>query len=84
MLMTVSTRVFLEGTMLRTRFPTTWIQGVLALYTSAHSQVLMAGSRGEWFALSQSVRLGCPLASTLFLFFAEAMSSFRSSQEVGL
>ena len=75
---------FLEGTMLRMGFPEIWIRGVSALYSSAHSQVLMAGGRGERFALTRSVRQGCPLAPTLFLFFAEAMSSFLASQEVGL
>ena len=75
---------FLEGTMLRMGFPAPWVRGVSALYTSAHSQVLMAGGCGERFALTRSVRQGCPLAPTLFLFFAEAMSSFLASQEVGL
>ena len=44
----------------------------------------MAGGQGERFALSRSVRQACPLAPTLFLFFAEAMSSFLGSQMVGL
>ena len=75
---------FLEGTMLWMGFPAPWVWGVSALYTSAHSQVLMAGGSGERFALTRSVRQGCPLAPTLFLFFVEAMSSFLASQEVGL
>ena len=68
----------------RMGFPLGWIRGVSALYRSAHSQVLLAGDRGERFALSRSVRQGCPLAPTLFLFFAEAMSSYLGSQRVGL
>ena len=75
---------FLEAAMLRMGFPPVWIRGVSALYRTAHSQVLLAGDRGERFALSRSVRQGCPLAPTLFLFFAEAMSSFWGSQGIGL
>ena len=55
-----------------------------ALYRTAHSQVLLAGDRGERFSISWSVWQGCPLAPTLFLFFAEAMSSFLVAQETGL
>ena len=46
---------FLEATMLRMGFPWPWIQGVAALYRSAHSQVLLAGDRGELFPISRSV-----------------------------
>eukprot|EP00250_Pteridium_aquilinum_P030191 c40816_g1_i1 orf=204-446(+) len=69
---------------LRTGFPKAWIRGVLALYSSAHRQVFMVGGKGERFSLTSLVRQGCPLAPTLFLFFAEAMSTYLSSQEVGL
>lgn len=55
-----------------------------ALYRSARSQVLLAGERGERFSISRSVRQGCPLAPTLFLFFAEAMSSFLTAQDTDL
>ena len=44
----------------------------------------MAGDRGDLFPISRSVRQGCPLAPTLFLFFAEAMSSFLGDQGTGL
>ena len=44
----------------------------------------MAGDRGERFSISRSIRQGCPLAPTLFLFFAKAMSSFLVAQETGL
>ena len=54
------------------------------MYRSAHSQVLLAGGHGERFSISRSVRQGCPLAPTLFLFFAEAMSSFLTAQNIGL
>lgn len=53
---------FLEGTMLQMGLLETWMRGDSALYTSSHSQVLMAGGKGEWFALSKSVCQGCPLA----------------------
>ena len=39
---------------------------------------------GPRFQLSRSVRQGCLLALTLFLFFVEAMSWYPSSCEVGL
>ena len=54
------------------------------MYRSAHSRVLLAGDRGERFSISRSVRQGCPLAPTLFLFLAEAMSNFLSDQDTGL
>ena len=40
--------------------------------------------RGERFRLSRSVRQGCPLAPFLFLFVAEAMSTFLTAQDTGL
>ena len=46
--------------------------------------MLLARDRGNCFSISRSVRQGCPLAPTLFLFFAEAMSSFLVAQETGL
>ena len=75
---------FLEETMQRMGFPDAWIRGVSALYRSAHSRVLLAGDRGERFSISRSVRQGCPLAPSLFLFFAEAMSNFLTDQDTGL
>ena len=70
--------------MLRMEFEPQWVRGVAALYSSAHNQVLIGGARGERFALSRSVRHGCPLAPFLFLFFAEAMSSYLAARDVGL
>ena len=67
---------FLEETMLCMGFPDSWVRGVASMFKTAHNQVLLAGDRGEHFSISRSVRHGCPLAPTLFLFFAEAMSSF--------
>lgn len=75
---------FLEGTLSRFGFEDAWIRGISALYTTACSQVLMAGGRGPSFALSRSVRQGCPLAPFLFLFFVEAMSIYLAAEEVGL
>eukprot|EP00250_Pteridium_aquilinum_P022375 c25362_g1_i1 orf=3-2321(-) len=75
---------FLEGTLERLGFPLRWIRGVSSLYSSAHSRVMVGGGMGERFPLSRSVRQGCPLAPTLFLFFAEAMSSFLAAQHTGL
>ena len=54
------------------------------LYHSATSQVLLVGGRGPSFALSRSIRQGCPLAPFLFLFFAETMSVYLTAEEVGL
>ena len=72
---------FLEEVMRRMGFPEGWIRGISALYRSAHSQVLLAGDKGERFPISRSVRQGCPLAPTLFLFFAEAMSKTDEESE---
>ncbi|RYA37725.1 hypothetical protein DD606_26220 [Enterobacter cloacae complex sp. GF14B] len=77
-------RVDWEGTLRRMGFSDAWIRGVSALYRQAHSQVLLAGGRGERFMLTRSVRQVCPPAPFLFLFYAEAMSRFLISQQVGL
>ena len=71
---------FLKGTMLRMGFPPIWISGVAGLYKSASSAVTIGGFVGDPFHLSRSVRQGCPLTPYLFLFFAEALSSFLRSQ----
>ena len=47
---------FLEDTMICMGFPIEWIRGVASLYRSTHSQVLVAGGRGEQFNISRSVR----------------------------
>ena len=47
---------FLEDVMIMMGFPEGWIRGVSVLYRSAHSQVLSAGDRGEWFPITRSVR----------------------------
>ena len=47
---------FSEATMLWMGFPDTWIRGVAALYRHAHSQVLIAGGRGERFSIFRSIR----------------------------
>ena len=54
------------------------------MYRTAHSQVLLARDRSDCFSISRSVREGCPLTPTLFLFFDETMSSFFGSQETDL
>ena len=58
--------------------------GVSSLYNSACSSVLAGGVKGDGFQISRSVRQGCPLAPYLFLFFAEVMSLFFTTEEVGL
>ncbi|MCO5582904.1 hypothetical protein L7F22_036806 [Adiantum nelumboides] len=75
---------FLEGTLLRLGFEAGWIRGVTALYSSAHSQVMMAIGLGPSFELTHSVRHGCPFAPFLFLFFAEALSMYLTAEGVGL
>ena len=67
---------FLEGSMLWMEFPERWITGVSALYRSGFAAVTIGGHVGRRFALSRSVRQGCPLAPYLFLFFVETMSLF--------
>ena len=59
---------FLKAMMHCMGFSKDWIRGVALLYTVAHSQVLIDGGMGTRFAILQSVRQGCPLAPTLFLF----------------
>jgi hypothetical protein len=75
---------FLQGTLLHLGFEWNWVKGIAALYSSATSRVLLAGDKGPSFQLSRSVRQGCPLAPFLFLFFAEAMSSYLLAQDVGI
>ena len=60
--------VFLEGTMLCMGFSAPWVRGVAALYTSAHSQVLMAGGCGERFALKTLCTSGMTTGSYLVSF----------------
>ena len=62
--------------MLRMGFPQRWITGVSALYRSGSAAVTIGGHVERRFALTRSVRHGCPLAPDLFLFFAETMSLF--------
>ncbi|MCO5556690.1 hypothetical protein L7F22_010241 [Adiantum nelumboides] len=78
---------FLEGTLHRMGFPDAWIRGFSALYRSSSAAVTIGGHVGRNFALSRSVRQGCPLAPYLFLFFAETMASYlrgRTPQIRGL
>ena len=76
--------MFLEGTLQRFGFSENWIKGMAALYRMAHSRVMLAGEYGPRFRIERSVRQGCPLAPFLFLFVAEAMHVFLTSQEAGL
>ncbi|MCO5597441.1 hypothetical protein L7F22_051519 [Adiantum nelumboides] len=78
---------FLEGTLHRMGFPDAWIRGISALHRSSSAAVTIGGHVGRIFALSRSVRQGCPLAPYLFLFFAETMASYfrgRTPQIRGL
>ena len=75
---------FMEGTLLRMGFPTTWIRGVSALYRHAHSSLLFAGDIGRRFSISRSVRQGCPLAPFLFLLVSEAFSVHLNSEDVNI
>lgn len=73
--------------MLKMGFPIRWIHGISALYHHSSSAVTIEGFVGQSFALSRSVRQGCPLAPYMFLFFAEAMHLFlrrRTPQIEGL
>ncbi|MCO5573137.1 hypothetical protein L7F22_026902 [Adiantum nelumboides] len=78
---------FLEGTLRRMGFPDAWTRGISALYRSSSAAVTIGGHVGRNFALSRSVRQGCPLAPYLFLFFAETMALYlrgRTPQIRGL
>ena len=75
---------FLGGTLLHFGFPRTWIRGVAALYSSASSRVLLTDGKGPAFKLSRSVCQGCPLAPFLFLFLAEALSTYLNAEDIGL
>ena len=64
----------------RLGFPNAWITGVSALFRQASSLVLFVGGYGSIFPISRSVRQGCPLAPSLFIFYGEALASYiRSS-----
>ena len=45
---------------------------------------MAGGVKGVGFQISRSVRQGCSLAPYLFLFFAEAISLFFTTEEVEL
>ena len=47
---------FLEGTLERLGFLHGWIQGILALYRTTSSRVIIGGRMGERFRLERSVR----------------------------
>lgn len=68
----------------RMRFPKSWIRGVAAHYTLAHSQVLLASGKGERFSMSRSVKRRYLLAPTLSSFFTKAMSSFLAAWDTRL
>lgn len=65
-------------------FKQQWIRGIAALYSTAHSQVLVGGAKGSKFARSGYVRQGCSLAPILYLFLAEAASIYFTAQQTGL
>ena len=65
-------------------FSSNCITAVSALYRNGSSKVMLAGGKGESLILSRSVRQGCPMAPYIFLFFAEAMSSYLSDVVVGI
>ena len=67
---------FLENVMRALGLPHKWRNCTSALYRTATSSVLMAGSRGPAFQLQRSVRQGCPLAPYLYLFVTEAFSAY--------
>ena len=46
---------FLEKTMLCMGFPDSWVHGVVAMFRTAHNQVLLAGDRGDKFSITQSI-----------------------------
>ena len=45
------------------------IKMISTLCKDAQSCVMNNGEMSEWFDISRSVRQGCPLSSTLFVFF---------------
>ena len=75
---------FLENVMRALGLPPKWRNCTSALYRTATSSVLMAGSRGPAFQLQRSVRQGCPLAPYLYLFVTEAFSAYLQAPTSGL
>lgn len=75
---------FLEDNLLMMRFLESWIRRMATLYRSTHSQVLLAGRRGDRSSISRSMRHSFPLTPTLSFFFAEAIRSFLTAQDMGL
>ena len=65
-------------------FSEKWIKAVVAMYTNASSKVILFEGKAHSVRLSRSVRQGCPMAPYLFLFFAEAMSSYLSATSLGI
>jgi hypothetical protein len=64
---------FLEGTLIKLGFNSTWISWVRALYIDSWCSVGLNGQTSDPFKLTRSIRQGCPLAPFLYLFVADCL-----------
>jgi hypothetical protein len=64
---------FLEGTLNKLGFNSTWISWVCALYIDSWCSVGLNGQTSDPFKLTRSIRQGCPLAPFLYLFVANCL-----------
>jgi hypothetical protein len=64
---------FLEGTLNKLGFSSTWIAWVSSLYIDSWYSVGLNGQTSDPFKLTRSIRQGCSLAPFLYLFVADCL-----------
>jgi hypothetical protein len=72
---------FLDGTLNKLGFNSTWISWVRALYTDSWCSVGLNGQTSDPFKLTRSIRQGCPLAPFLYLFVADCLGYILEQDE---
>ena len=64
---------FLEGTLNKLGFNSTWISWIRALYIDSWCSIRLNGQASDPFKLTRSIKQGCPLAPFLYLFAADSL-----------